>query len=93
MEVRIDGRLHPGVTAKDIILAIIAQIGVGGGTGYVFEYTGEAIRALKRNGFEPRRTIELIIFTAEEPTRFGIGCLGSMAWSSSWSVPPWPRRS
>src|ERR671916_2537678 len=46
MEVRIDGRLQPGVTAKDIILAIIAQIGVGGGTGYVFEYTGAAIRAL-----------------------------------------------
>ena len=44
--VRIDGQLHPGVTAKDIILAMIAKIGVGGGTGYVFEYMGEAIRAL-----------------------------------------------
>ncbi len=54
MEVRIDGRLHAGVTAKDIILAIIAQIGVGGGTGYVFEYTGEAIRALN---MEERMTI------------------------------------
>src|SRR5579859_7207922 len=40
MEVRIDGQLHPGVTAKDIILALIAKIGVGGGTGYVLEYTG-----------------------------------------------------
>ena len=37
----------------------------------------EAIRALQRAGFHPRRSIELIIFTSEEPTRFGIGCLGS----------------
>lgn len=37
----------------------------------------EAIRALQRVGFKPRRPIELVIFTAEEPTRFGIGCLGS----------------
>jgi ureidoglycolate amidohydrolase len=37
----------------------------------------EAIRALQRAGFKPRRPIELVIFTAEEPTRFGIGCLGS----------------
>src|SRR6202042_3053848 len=37
----------------------------------------EAIRALSRAGFKPRRSVELIIFTAEEPTRFGIGCLGS----------------
>ena len=37
----------------------------------------EAIRALKKSGFRPGRSIELIIFTAEEPTRFGIGCLGS----------------
>lgn len=39
----------------------------------------EAIRALKRGGFKPRRSIELLVFTAEEPTRFGIGCLGSRA--------------
>jgi ureidoglycolate amidohydrolase len=37
----------------------------------------EAIRALQRSGFQPRRPIELVLFTAEEPTRFGIGCLGS----------------
>jgi N-carbamoyl-L-amino-acid hydrolase len=37
----------------------------------------EAIRVLQRMGFKPRRSIELVIFTAEEPTRFGIGCLGS----------------
>ncbi len=53
-EVRIDGRLSPGVTAKDIILALLAKIGVGGGTGHVFEYTGSAIRALS---MEERMTI------------------------------------
>ncbi|NJO82609.1 MAG: 3-isopropylmalate dehydratase large subunit [Blastochloris sp.] len=53
-EVRIDGQLAPGVTAKDIILAIIAQNGVGAGTGYVFEYTGAALRALP---MEQRMTI------------------------------------
>ena len=37
----------------------------------------EAIRSLQRAGFHPRRSIELVIFTSEEPTRFGIGCLGS----------------
>src|SRR3954469_9890968 len=47
MEVRIDGKLSPHVTAKDIILALIAKIGTGGGTGYVLEYTGSAIRALE----------------------------------------------
>jgi N-carbamoyl-L-amino-acid hydrolase len=41
----------------------------------------EAIRALQRAGFRPRRSIELVIFTAEEPTRFGIGCLGSRMMS------------
>src|SRR5829696_8025412 len=53
-EVRVDGRLDPGVSAKDIILALIARIGIGGGTGHVFEYTGEAIRALN---MEQRMTI------------------------------------
>ncbi len=50
MAVRVNGRLHGGVTAKDIILAVIAQIGIGGGTGYVFEYMGEAIRNLSMEG-------------------------------------------
>ncbi|UCC88002.1 MAG: 3-isopropylmalate dehydratase large subunit [Anaerolineales bacterium] len=53
-EVRVEGRLAPGVSAKDIILALIAQIGVGGGTGYVLEYAGPAIRALS---MEERMTI------------------------------------
>jgi 3-isopropylmalate/(R)-2-methylmalate dehydratase large subunit len=50
MAVRVDGTLQPGVTAKDIILAIIAKIGVGGGTGYVLEYMGSAIRSLSMEG-------------------------------------------
>jgi 3-isopropylmalate/(R)-2-methylmalate dehydratase large subunit len=54
MEVRIDGQLRPGVSAKDIILAIITRIGVAGGTGHVIEYTGSAIRALD---MESRMTI------------------------------------
>src|ERR1700739_2774817 len=43
----------------------------------------EAIRALRRSGFEPKNPIELLIFTSEEPTRFGIGCLGSRLLSGS----------
>jgi len=54
MEVRIDGVLPRGVTAKDIILAIIAKIGIGGATGHVLEYTGSAIRSLS---MEERMTI------------------------------------
>ncbi len=50
MAVRVEGSLHEGVTAKDIILAIIAKIGVGGGTGYVLEYMGSAIRSLSMEG-------------------------------------------
>src|SRR6058998_1474034 len=44
--VQVDGQLQPGVTAKDMILALIGQIGTGGGTGCVFEFAGSAIRAL-----------------------------------------------
>lgn len=50
MLVRVDGKLPEGVTAKDIILAIIGEIGTAGGTGYVIEYAGEAIRALSMEG-------------------------------------------
>ncbi|MCC6265326.1 MAG: 3-isopropylmalate dehydratase large subunit [Bryobacterales bacterium] len=53
-EVRVDGKLKPGVTAKDIVLALIARIGIGGGTGCVFEYRGTAISALS---MEERMTI------------------------------------
>ena len=54
MNVRIDGTLKSGVTAKDIILGIIAKYGVGAGTGYVFEYAGEAIQKLS---MEERMTV------------------------------------
>ena len=50
MEIRVEGRLANGITAKDIILAIIGKIGTAGGTGYVIEYTGEAIRQLSMEG-------------------------------------------
>src|SRR3989442_15182689 len=46
----VDGKLPRGVTAKDIILAIIGEIGTAGGTGYALEYAGEAIRALSMEG-------------------------------------------
>src|SRR6187399_2858064 len=50
MLVRVDGVLPEGVTAKDIILAIIGEIGTAGGTGHVIEFAGEAIRALSMEG-------------------------------------------
>ena len=50
MRVTVDGKLPDGVTGKDIILAIIGEIGTAGGTGYVLEYAGEAIRALSMEG-------------------------------------------
>ncbi len=54
MAINVEGKLRPGVTAKDIILAVIAKIGTGGGQGYVLEYRGSAIRALS---MEARMTI------------------------------------
>lgn len=53
-EVRVDGKLGPGVTAKDVILALIQRIGVAGGVGHIIEYSGSAIRALS---MEERMTI------------------------------------
>ena len=50
MAIRVEGTLKPGVTAKDIILAVIAKIGTGGGQGYVLEFRGSAIRALSMEG-------------------------------------------
>src|SRR5919202_260244 len=50
LEVRVDGKLPPGVTAKDVILGIIGRIGVSGGVGYVIEYTGDVIRGLSIEG-------------------------------------------
>ena len=50
MEIRVVGPLPDAVTAKDLILGIIGQIGIGGGTGYAVEYTGEAVRGLSMEG-------------------------------------------
>ena len=50
MLVRVDGQVAPGISAKDIMLAIIGKIGTAGGTGYVIEYGGEAVRALSMEG-------------------------------------------
>jgi 3-isopropylmalate/(R)-2-methylmalate dehydratase large subunit len=50
MAITVNGKLPVGVTAKDLILAIIAEIGTGGGQGYILEYRGEAIRALSMEG-------------------------------------------
>jgi 3-isopropylmalate/(R)-2-methylmalate dehydratase large subunit len=50
MAINVEGRLKPGVTSKDIILAVIAKIGTGGGQGYILEYRGSAIRALSMEG-------------------------------------------
>ncbi len=54
LAVNVEGALAPGVTAKDLVLALIGQIGVGGGSGHVIEYRGSAIRAL---GMEERMTV------------------------------------
>ncbi|CAM3182216.1 3-isopropylmalate dehydratase large subunit [Sphingomonas antarctica] len=50
MEVRVEGQLGPGISAKDLVLAIVATTGAAGGTGYVIEYTGQAIRDLSIEG-------------------------------------------
>jgi 3-isopropylmalate/(R)-2-methylmalate dehydratase large subunit len=54
MRVNVEGRLRLGVSAKDVILAVIAELGFGGGAGYAIEYAGEAVRAL---GMEGRMTL------------------------------------
>jgi 3-isopropylmalate/(R)-2-methylmalate dehydratase large subunit len=54
LAVTVEGTLRPGVTAKDVVLAVIARLGIGGGTGHVIEYRGSAIRALS---MEERMTV------------------------------------
>ncbi len=50
MQIRVDGRLAPGVSAKDVVLAIIGRIGTAGGTGYALEFVGQVIRELSMEG-------------------------------------------
>ena len=54
LNVVLDGRLAPGVTAKDVVLAVIGRIGVDGGTGHVIEFSGSAVRAM---GMDERMTL------------------------------------
>ncbi|HEY2728927.1 MAG TPA: 3-isopropylmalate dehydratase large subunit [Polyangia bacterium] len=54
LAITVEGQLAPGVTAKDVVLAVIARLGIGGGTGHVIEYRGSAIRALS---MEERMTV------------------------------------
>jgi N-carbamoyl-L-amino-acid hydrolase len=77
-----DSQLAPAATGShiDAIPNAGKYDGVVGVLGAI-----EAVRALRRRGFKPRRSIELIVFTAEEPTRFGIGCLGSRLLSGALS--------
>src|SRR6202041_2163601 len=71
MKVEISGKLPHGVTAKDIILAVIGRIGIAGGNGYVFEYTGEAVRGLSMEG-----RMTLCNMSIEAGARAGMGAPG-----------------
>ena len=71
---------EPGLAPVATGSHIVAVPGAGRYDGTVGVLGGlEALRLLRRGGFRPRRPVELIVFTAEEPTRFGLGCLGSRA--------------
>src|SRR6202012_5961047 len=67
MRVTVNGALPVGVTAKDMALAIIARIGTAGGTGYVIEYAGEAVRGLSMEG-----RMSLCNMTIEAGARAGL---------------------
>ncbi len=85
-EIRVEGSLQPGVTAKDIILAVIARIGVDGGTGYVFEYTGGTIRSL---GMEERMTV--CNMSIEGGARAGMIAPDEMTFDYLANLPHAPR--
>jgi ureidoglycolate amidohydrolase len=95
LEVRTDavGNTFARWTGTDPSLAPVATGSHTDAVPYAGRYDGtvgvlgglEAIRALQRGGFHPRRSIELLVFTSEEPTRFGIGCLGSRMLSGTLS--------
>jgi len=68
--IRVNGTLKSGVSAKDIILAVIAKIGIGGGTGCVFEYLGSTIRGLS---IEERMTICNMSIEGGESKKLGKG--------------------
>jgi 3-isopropylmalate/(R)-2-methylmalate dehydratase large subunit len=89
--INVEGKLPPGVTAKDLILAIIGKVGVSGGTGHVFEYRGSTIRGLSRPERVPawwRRTKSPspISTASRERPRERIGRRASRAGSSSPAI-------
>lgn len=86
MLVRVDGKLAPGATAKDIILAIIGEIGTGGGTGHVIEFAGEAIMALSMEG---RMTV--CNMTIEGGARAGLIAPTRRPWPISSGRPKAPK--
>lgn len=93
LQVRVDaiGNTFARWTGKDDSLPAVATGSHTDAIPHAGMYDGtvgvlgglEAIRALKRSGFSPRRSIELVMFTSEEPTRFGIGCSGSRAMAGA----------
>jgi len=95
LELRIDavGNTFARWTGADPSLAPVATGSHTDAVPHAGQYDGtvgvlgglEAIRALQRSGFRPHRSIELLVFTSEEPTRFGIGCLGSRMLSGTLS--------
>jgi N-carbamoyl-L-amino-acid hydrolase len=96
LKVRIDaaGNIFARWTGTDPALPSIATGSHTDAIPHAGKYDGavgvlgglEAIRALQRSGFKPRRAIELVMFTSEEPTRYGVGCLGSRLMSGVMSA-------
>src|SRR5439155_24407062 len=86
LQVRVEGKLRPGVTAKDLTLAVIARIGVAGGTGHVIEYTGTAVRALS---MEERMTV--CNMSIEAGGRAGCIAAGDVTFQDSAGRPKAPR--
>ncbi|GAC1468034.1 MAG: 3-isopropylmalate dehydratase large subunit [Chloroflexota bacterium] len=86
MEVRVDGTLPAGVTAKDLILSVIGHIGVDGGTGHVIEYTGQAIRSLS---MEERMTV--CNMSIEAGARAGMIAPDERTYIYMWERPNTPK--
>ncbi len=86
LRVVVDGDLHPGVGAKDIALAIIGEIGTAGGTGYVIEYVGSAIRGLSMEG-----RMTLCNLTIEAGAKAGLVAPDQKTWDYLQGRPASPK--
>jgi 3-isopropylmalate/(R)-2-methylmalate dehydratase large subunit len=86
MKVEITGSLRPGVTAKDITLSVIGETGTAGGTGYVIEYCGQAIRELSMEG---RMTV--CNMAIEGGARAGLIAPDEKTFAYAWAAPT-PRK-